>query len=209
MSANTQSGNPITPYANLNDAVPFYGQGGGSGPSGGVTQILAGTGISINPVGGTGNVTITSTGTSGVSSIAGTANEVSVSAATGAVTVSLPLQIKVNSVIPSTTDTLSVGPSLQLTTNGASGNQATRLNVAAGGTFNIPGNKCFFTTPGTQAFTIQPPAAVVSGGNAFCIIQTANATSPNNWNTSLILGGGPYVDPGGGTVGYIGNILWI
>jgi excisionase family DNA binding protein len=54
----------------------------------GVTSNIAGTGISVS--GATGDVTITNTG---VTSLSGTANQVNVSAATGAVTLSLPQDI--------------------------------------------------------------------------------------------------------------------
>ena len=61
----------------------------------GVTNIVAGTGITVNAA--TGSVTINSTATGGVSSIAGTTNQVIASASTGAVTLSLPQSIATTS----------------------------------------------------------------------------------------------------------------
>ena len=59
-----------------------------SGGGGGVTQIVAGTDISISPSGGTGAVTINSTATGGVSQIiAGTNVTISPSGGTGNVTI--------------------------------------------------------------------------------------------------------------------------
>tara|TARA_R110000744_G_scaffold104220_1_gene199637 strand:+ start:2164 stop:2952 length:789 start_codon:yes stop_codon:yes gene_type:complete len=68
-----------------------------SGGGGGVTQIVAGTDISITPTGGTGAVTINSTATGGVSQIiAGNNVTISPTGGTGNVTI--------NATIPSTTD---------------------------------------------------------------------------------------------------------
>jgi len=68
-----------------------------SGGGGGVTQIVAGTDISITPTGGTGAVTINSTATGGVSQIiAGNNVTISPSGGTGNVTI--------NATIPSSTD---------------------------------------------------------------------------------------------------------
>ena len=213
MSANTQSGNPITPYANLNQAVSFYGEGGGPSPGSGVTQIVAGTGISISPVGGTGNVTITSTGTSGVSSIAGTANEVTVSAATGAVTVSLPLQIQVNSVKPSTGETVLINGTCQLPVNATGGTYSGRLVTDAGGSFQLVGtNKAFVSctsASGGVAFTIVPPASIASGAILIGAYSNPN-DSGGAWKSFQPNGAGgsfSITTPLGGTTLY--NIAWI
>lgn len=63
----------------------------GSLSNSGVTSNVAGSGISVS--GATGAVTITNTG---VTSITGTANQITASAGTGAVTLSLPATINVN-----------------------------------------------------------------------------------------------------------------
>ena len=75
----------------------------------GVTGLVAGTGVSVSSA--TGNVTITNTG---VQSIAGTANQISASGSTGAVTLSLPsavtmpgsLTVTGNLVVNGTTTTV-------------------------------------------------------------------------------------------------------
>ncbi len=78
-------------------AVEFV-TNGGSGS--GVSQIIAGTNVTINPTGGTGAVTINASGSGGgaVDSVQGTANQVLVngtsgSAQTGALTLTLPQSI--------------------------------------------------------------------------------------------------------------------
>ena len=60
-----------------------WAPGGGGG--GAVTQIIAGTNVSISPAGGTGAVTINSTGSGGVSSVTGTAPVVSSGGTTPAI----------------------------------------------------------------------------------------------------------------------------
>lgn len=56
----------------------------------GVSSVIAGTGISISPAGGTGNQTITNIGVTGLT---GTANQITVSGTTGSITLSLPSAI--------------------------------------------------------------------------------------------------------------------
>lgn len=72
----------------------------------GVTSNIAGTGISVS--GATGAVTITNTG---VTSLTGTANQVNVSASTGAVTLSLPQNIATSSSPTFASVTISNAPS--------------------------------------------------------------------------------------------------
>lgn len=74
-------------------------------PSGGVTQIVAGTNITITPTNGQGRVTINSSGGGGggVTAIAGTANQITASASTGNVTLSLPSAVIVPGSLATTT----------------------------------------------------------------------------------------------------------
>jgi len=51
--------------------VQIYGEETGGSGGGAVDQIIAGTGISISPGGGTGNVTITNTETQGITQLTG------------------------------------------------------------------------------------------------------------------------------------------
>jgi hypothetical protein len=69
----TISGTIASPYATIS----------ATGAGGGVSQITAGTGISISPAGGTGNVTVTNAGVTSI--VAGTG--ITISGATGAVTI--------------------------------------------------------------------------------------------------------------------------
>ena len=90
--ANASNGTKLT--KNASGALEWATDSGGGG---GVTQIVAGTDISITPTGGTGAVTINSTATGGVSQIiAGNNVTISPTGGTGNVTI--------NATIPSSTD---------------------------------------------------------------------------------------------------------
>lgn len=79
--------NNILPSNTLaNPNTPLYG---GSSTSG-VSQIIAGTNVTLSPAGGTGAVTINATSTSGgISSVTGTANQITATTASNAVTLAL------------------------------------------------------------------------------------------------------------------------
>lgn len=114
--------------------------------SGGVTSIIAGTGISVDVA--TGAVTVTN---AGVTSLTGTANQVTVSAATGAVTLSLP-----NPLTPP--GTLAMGANAITGTGTYAGTSATLSSfVAAGaspatrGSVRVPlGNGMYSTGTGAD-----------------------------------------------------------
>jgi hypothetical protein len=76
--------------ANVNTPLYSGGSGGVTGPTGpagsGVTQLVAGTGISLNPTTGVGAVTVSS---SGAANVAGTANQINATVASGVTTLSL------------------------------------------------------------------------------------------------------------------------
>jgi hypothetical protein len=76
---------------NVTGVISASGGGGG----GAVSQIIAAAGISVNPAGGTGNVTVSNTGVLSVT--AGTG--ISVSAATGNITISSTSGASVSNVI--------------------------------------------------------------------------------------------------------------
>ena len=81
-----------------------------SGGGGGVTQIVAGTDISITPTGGTGAVTINSTATGGVSQIiAGNNVTISPSGGTGNVTINATIPSSTNKVNETTKGYLTQG----------------------------------------------------------------------------------------------------
>jgi hypothetical protein len=83
MSSNILSSNTLA-----NPNRPLYA--GGSSASG-VSQLVAGTNITLSPAGGTGVVTINASGgpSGGVSSVTGTANQITATTASNAVTLAL------------------------------------------------------------------------------------------------------------------------
>jgi len=89
----------------------------------GVLSNVAGTGISVS--GATGNVTITNTG---VISVAGTTNQINVSASTGAVTLSLPQSISTTSSPTFASVTISNAP-----TNGTDATNKNYVDAAIAG----------------------------------------------------------------------------
>jgi hypothetical protein len=150
----TSSGGPITTSGNITiglstkltaienlSGAGFFTQNG-SGVIAGRT-IQAGTGISVsNGNGSSQDPTITNTG---VTSITGTASQITASASTGGVTLSLPATINVN-----TTGTASNVTGTVAIANGGTGattNTAARTNLGA-------------TTLGANIFTITNPSAI-------------------------------------------------
>jgi len=77
---------PLNSNTLANPNTALYG--GGSGPVGGVSQIVAGSNITISPVGGTGVVTVNGSAPTPGETILGTANQIT---ATGTSTVTLAL----------------------------------------------------------------------------------------------------------------------
>jgi len=80
---------PSATFAGPSQAEALWAVAGSTGPGGGVTQLVAGPNITLNPPTGEGVVTISASGGSGggvTSLVAGTG--IAVSSATGAVTVS-------------------------------------------------------------------------------------------------------------------------
>ena len=112
----------------------------------GVLSNVAGTGISVS--GATGNVTITN---NGVTSVAGTANQIAVSGATGAVTFSLPSSVTIGGTM--TAGTFS-GAGTSLTGTAASlsigGNAATATTATTANALNPANN---YTMLNNLAFT--------------------------------------------------------
>lgn len=74
---------PLNSNTLANPNTPLY-----SGSSG-VTQLVAGSNITLSPVGGTGIVTVNASAGSGVASVTGTANQITASTVSGAVTLAL------------------------------------------------------------------------------------------------------------------------
>ena len=138
--------------------VPFTG---GSGPTPTVvSQILAGTGVTVSPTGGTGNVTVTNSGVTQL--VAGTGVTLSPAGGTGAVTVNgIASQGALTSVqIAGAGGTLEAVNGVTVATT--SGIMSTNGLVANGfiaspytGTTFPPGNSLY----GTYSFPITLPAA--------------------------------------------------
>lgn len=123
---------PSATFAGPSPAEAFWAVAGSAGPGGGVTQLIAGTNITLEPPTGEGVVTINASGGGGggVTSIAAGPG-ITVSNSTGAVTVN-------NAGVTQ----LSAGPGISLSgTNGA-----VQITNSA-------------SAPGWQAFTYDPNAA--------------------------------------------------
>jgi len=125
---------------NASGTISASGGGGG----GAVSQIIAAAGISVNPAGGTGNVTVSNTGV--LSVIAGSG--VSVSAATGNITISstsgatvsnvigiLPISVSNGTTTPNVSVATATTTSIGVTTlvNNLSTNDSTKALTAAQG----------------------------------------------------------------------------
>jgi hypothetical protein len=130
----------------------------------GVTSAVAGTAISVS--GATGAVTITNTG---VTALAGTANQITASAATGSVTLSIPSAFTAPGSIATTTF-LSVGTVLSKSISTA---------VSAAGTTQGTGTALttdynVVTTTGASAGVVLPTAASPFGREVTVVNRGAN-----------------------------------
>jgi hypothetical protein len=160
-------------YAQFN----FAAVGGG----GGVTSLIAGTAISISA--STGAVTVNNTG---VTALAGTANEVTVSATTGAITLSLPQAINTaanvifNAVFAGSTNfnALSTAGGLQVRTGNFNVNDLTSY-----GSVVIDNNHTFVGSGG-----------VTTAGSITC--GTGSAVGFFAGTTKVINNNGTFVGPG-------------
>jgi hypothetical protein len=138
-------------------AVPAGGGGGSSG----VTQLVAGTNISLSPAGGTGIVTVNSTASSGVSSVSG-GTAISVSPTTGAVVVN-------------NTGVTAIAVSSGITTTGATGSitlsNSGVLSVAGSGagiSANTVGGNVTIQNTGVTKFTVTGGTGLsISGPTGF------------------------------------------
>lgn len=177
-------------YLYFNNQWNSFSVTGGSG----VTQLLAGTGISISPGGGTGNVTITNSGITSV--VAGSG--VSVSTSSGAATVT---NIGVTSIVAGTNISIS-GSTGAVTISASSGGAATAkfggtgvdgaLNISSGTTnFNLGGASVFIknytsiSVTGTANITFTNPA---STGTQIIFRSQGNVTWTSSANPSIDLG---------------------
>jgi hypothetical protein len=118
----------------------------------GVTSAVAGTGISVS--GATGAVTVTNTG---VTSLTGTANEIDVSASTGAVTLSLPssIDVNVNGTVGAATPNTGAFTTLSAssTVSGTGFSDYLASPPAIGGTAPAAGSFTSLTDAGNLTFT--------------------------------------------------------
>ena len=145
----------------------------------GVTNIVAGTGITVNAA--TGSVTINSTATGGVSSIAGTTNQVIASASTGAVTLSLPQSIATSSTPQFARMGLGIGADpgvglldyFQPTAGGQDG-----LEVV--GFWNVSGNNQSYTNGYFQSGVFDGSYTGITYYNVFLGHGSMTGTAPAN-----------------------------
>lgn len=153
-----------------------------SGGGGGVTQIVAGTDISITPTGGTGAVTINSTATGGVSRIiAGNNVTISPSGGTGNVTI--------NATIPSSADKVNETTKGYLT-QGDRPSSSWFLQTISSGT-----NFSFDTRQTATTINLTNPiegigasfASAVRGGNVDSFTGIVTATNTTQCVMSLFL----------------------
>ena len=112
LTGGTLTGNLIlagAPTANLQAATKLYVDQAVAGAVSGVSQIVAGTNVTISPVGGTGVVTINATGgAAGVSSLNGATGAVSLAGIEEEITVSAPSSGVITLGVPNTFSTVNV-----------------------------------------------------------------------------------------------------
>jgi hypothetical protein len=116
---------PSATFAGPSPAEALWAVAGSSGPGGGVTQLLAGTGITLDPLTGEGVVTINASGGGGgITAVTGTGNGIIVNTVGTAVTVQ-------NSGVTQ----LTAGAGISL--DGATGNLTITNTASSGATVNI------------------------------------------------------------------------
>lgn len=175
-----------------------------------VAGVSAGTGISVSGSGGEGStVTITN---SGVTSVAGTDNEITVSAGTGSVTIGLPDDVTIGNNLTVTgnltvngttttinTDTLAVEDNIVLLNKNVTGTPTTDsgIEVERGDYTNAKifwkesANAWYLATPGDD--TNAATEAVISTGGSVNLFNTisdgSNTASPDSSNDTLTFSG--------------------
>ena len=172
---------------------------GGGGGSSGVSQLVAGTNISLSPAGGTGIVTINSTASSGVSSVSG-GTAISVSPTTGAVVVN-------------NTGVTAIAVSSGITTTGATGSitlsNSGVLSVAGSGagiSANTVGGNVTIQNTGVTKFTVTSGTGLSISGSTGFVNLSLTPSFVSLATTNLNMAGYSISNVAtiyGGTVGYL------
>ncbi len=143
LTGGTLTGNLIlagAPTANLQAATKLYVDQAVAGAGGAVTKIIAGTNVTISPVGGTGEVTINATGgAAGVSSLNGATGAVSLSGVEEEITVSAPSAGVITLGVPNTFSTVNVTGTTGVTGGNVVASQATAATNTSTGALRSSG----------------------------------------------------------------------
>lgn len=153
----------------------YFTSGGSGGGGGGVTQIIAGSGISISPVGGTGTVTITS--------IAGGGSVTSVS------TVSTPAWLTSTWATATTTPAQTIASATGLTSHQVLGTfTGSTVVLGALAAADLPGAANALSLYNTNGFLVQTAANTFAGRNITSSGGTITITNGSG------VGGNPSLD---------------
>jgi hypothetical protein len=143
LAGGTMTGNLVlagAPTANLQAATKLYVDQAVAGATSGVSQIVAGTNVSISPAGGTGVVTINATGgAAGVSSLNGATGTVSLAGVEEEITVSAPSAGVITLGVPNTFSTVSVTGTTTVTGGNVVASQATAATNTGTGALRSAG----------------------------------------------------------------------
>ena len=164
----------------------------------GVTSITAGTGISASA--SVGSITIANTG---VTSIAGTTNQITVSASTGAVTVSLPSTVVIGGPFTSVNGGVDGGWSLRTWTANASYMSIATRDMAGAEYCLLSDGTATFIAGGSGGITYIRSGANDSSGQV--AVRASNVDISGSLNTAGISVGG-FISMNGNAIGNAGYI---
>lgn len=159
----------------------------GNGTNYTLATLTQGTAITISN--GSGSITINN---AGVTAIAGTANQISASASTGSVTLSVPSTFIAPGTIASTT-TITAGSNFIASTGTSSYTSTTGTAVQV-----IPGAAATTTSAGSTATVQGGPGGSTSGAGGNVVVQAGTPTAGAGGNASLTASAGVGTNQNGG-----------